>query len=63
MLQFPWRLRSEQIGAGSLHLLPPGAADCQWASSDRQRRRPRHGGHGTVRQPVEPRTGSKEARG
>lgn len=62
-LQLPWRLCSEQTGPGSVHVLPAGAADGRWLPGDRQRRGPRHGGHGAVRQPVEPRAGGKEARG
>ena len=39
------RLRPEQAGPSALHLPPAGAADCPGRTRDRQRGRPRRGGH------------------
>lgn len=62
LLQFPRGLRPEQAWAGPLHLLPPGAADSRWIFCDCQCGGPWHGGHGTLRQSVEPCPGNEEAR-
>ena len=38
-------LRPEQAGPGAVHLPSAGAADCPGHARDRQRGRPRRGGH------------------